>query len=931
MNADFTFLFTDIEGSTRLWEQQQQVMSLLLTDHNCILEHAIASHNGKVFKTVGDGFCAVFDVALDALAAALDAQRALGSVRNRKNPHSVTLKVRMGLHCGPAEERDGDYFGPTLNRTARLMAAASGGQILLSSTIKEHLWQTLPQGIQLRDLGKHRLRDLKETQNIFQIVAPDLSSNFPPIRSLSPRATNLPTQLTSFVGRNNEVDEICRLMRLSHVRLLTLLGSGGIGKTRLSIQAGSNLQDEYEDGVFFVALAPVAYLEGIVEAIAEILKVDDSGDTTLLEALKAHLRNRHLLLILDNFEQVIDTALLISELLEAAPYIKILITSREELMIYGENVYTVPPLTLPETIPMMDPQALMQIPAITLFVERVQSIHHDFSASVVNISHIVEICQRLDGLPLAIELAAVRIRDFSVEEIAKQLSSRLQILSKGPRDFPSRQRTMRGAIEWSYDMLTELEQEAFARLGIFVGAFTPEAAAAIAGVEGLSRLKQKSLIHQFDDGKVTSFLMLETLREYALEQLHVLCDSETLQRRHADYYLQLIKTAEPHLTGANQVEWFSRLEVEKHNVQASLEWLLSRDDIEKAACMAAVLWRFWGAQSRLSLGTYWMEQVLSHHEAMSTALHAEVTHGIGRLLFHRCRYLEATEYLKSSLALYEKSNNQNGQAATHLSLGEIQLLQANHLSAEKHLQTSLTLYLELEDQAGLARCVGQLGRLAVREDNLAGAESLFKFSLDLTRRHGSTESTAMVMNDLAEVLRAQQKYDEAAVFYHQCLALYRELDFRIGVAVILHNVGQVARQLHDYREALQFFQEALSLMHDFEEKQIIAECLAGIGGVFLSIEEKEYAVHCLSAADALIDTLHLQLNLADRVQYESTLSEGRQQLDEATWKGLWLEGQSMPLEQIVTNTLRMCKDKLSSDAANLTDDFFTRLPNKVSG
>jgi predicted ATPase/class 3 adenylate cyclase len=904
MDKKFTFLFTDIEGSTRLWEQQPEVMSVLLTEHNQLLEQAIVSRNGKVFKTVGDGFCAVFNSGSEALAAAVTAQNALHQTQSQKNTQSVRLKVRMGLHSGTAEERDGDYFGPTLNRVARLMATASGGQILVSSAVKECVGELLPQKIELRDLGKHKLRDLKQAEHIFQVVSPDLPNRFPPIKSLSPRPTNLPAQLTSFVGRELEVDEVCRLLRMSYVRLLTLLGPGGIGKTRLSIQVGESLQDEYEDGIFFVALAPISHPQSVIEAIAGALKVEETGESTLLEVVKTYLRDRHLLLILDNFEQVIDAAPLVNDLLASAQHLKVLTTSREELIVYGEHVYTVSPLQLPEKTQFLNVETLLEFSAIAMFVERVRSVQPDFMVDTTNASDVIEICQRLDGLPLAIELAAVRIRDLSVKMIAEQLVSRLQVLSKGPRDFSPRQRTMRGAIEWSYDLLSAEEQQAFARLSIFVGPFTPDAAYAVTGVQNLTRLKEKSLIHQIqEEEQPVTFLMLETLREYALEQLNARSELEMLQCYHVDYYLQLTEIAEPNLTGQKQIEWFNRLEKENHNIQAALERLSNWKDYERAGRMVAVLWRAWSAHSRLSLGSHWLEHVLKYPQALSKHVYAKVTHGAGRLLFLQHRYSKAAAYLKHSLLLYEQTDDRQGQAAVYLSLGEIDLRQTNTLQAERHFQNSLVLYLALDDQAGMARCLNQLGRLALREGNLPGAETLFQRSLELLREWGSTESTAMVMNDLAEVLRAQGKYTDAAVLYHESLALYRQLGFEVGVAVILHNLGQVTRQSGDYPEALRLFREAFNLLQELEEKQPLIECLTGIGGVFLYMDDTERAVRFFSAANALMNATCIQLDFADQTEYESNMDLTRRRLDETTWEALWLDGQSMQLEQIFADVL----------------------------
>ncbi len=905
MEKNYTFLFTDIEGSTRKWEQHPQAMSRLLTEHNSILRQSIESHNGHVFKTVGDGFCAVFDSPHDAISAVLNAQNTLSRLEPSESTDFIRIKVRMGLHTGTAELQGGDYFGPTLNRVARTMAAASGGQTLLSTATRDAVYNALPQGIELRDLGRHRLRDLNEEEHIFQLVSPKLANHFPPIKTMSPRATNIPAQLTSFVGRDEDVSEICRLLRLPNVRLMTLLGAGGIGKSRLSLQVAEYLQDEYEDGTFLVALAPIRRPEAVIEVIAQTLKVEESGTSTILEAVKAHLQNRQLLLVLDNFEQVIDAAPLVNDLLAVAPRLKVLTTSREELLIYGEHVYQLMPLTLPDSTQIIDLKALKSYTAVALFLERVRSIQPDFVVDAENAPDVIEICRRLDGLPLAIELAAVRARDLSIGEIAQQLISRLQVLSKGPRDFPSRQRTIRGAIEWSYDILPAEEQRAFAHLAVFVGTFTTEAADVITGAETLNRLREKSLIQQTDeDENVVTFIMLETLREYALEKLIASNELESMQSRHADYYLQLTETAEPHLTRERQAEWFHRLEIEQNNLQAALDWRIANADYQQAGRMVGVLWRFWSAHSRLSVGTNWIEQVLTHAQSLTPSVHAKVLHGAGRLFLLQYRYPEAKTHLQSSLPLYEQSNDQDGLAAVYVSLGEIALDKSDVLGAEGNFQHALALYVALDDQAGFARCLGQLGRLAVREGNFVAAESLFQQSLELIRRFGSTESIAMVMNDLAEVLRTQKKLDEAAALYHESLALYRELHFDVGEAVILHNLGQVARQLTRYPEALGYFREALGFLTGMEEPQIIVECLVGMAGVLVDMGDIERAVRYLAAAKALMNIVGIRLDVADQAGYDNTLTMTHGKLAEAAWATIWDAGQSTPLKQILAEALQ---------------------------
>ncbi|MEP6986983.1 MAG: tetratricopeptide repeat protein, partial [Chloroflexota bacterium] len=818
---------------------------------------------------------------------------------------SISIKVRMGLHTGAAEERSGDYFGPTLNRVARLMAAASGGQTLISSATKDVVVNALPQGVELRDLGKHRLRDLNDEEHIFQIMLAGLVNYFPPIKSLSPRVTNLPAQLTSFVGRNNDVTEVCRFLHRPDVRLMTLLGPGGIGKSRLSLQVGASLQDEYEDGIFFVALAPVSRPEAVIETIAQTLKVEEVGTATLLEAVKSHLHQRQILLVLDNFEQIIDAAPLVNELLAAAPRLKVLTTSREELLIYGEHVYQVAPLTLPEGTQTLDPVSLLRYSALALFVDRVRSTQVDFTMDTSNSADILSICRRLDGLPLAIELAAVRARDLSIHEIAEQLSNRLQTLVTTLAIGVAKQRTMRGAIEWSYDLLSPEEQQTFARLGVFVGAFTVEAADAIADAQTLNRLVGKSLIQQRqEDEESITFTLLETLREYAVEQLMARAEFETMQRLHADYYLQLTETAEPNLTGERQAEWFSRLEYEQNNVQAALEYRLNHGEFLEAGRMVGILWRFWSAHSLLSVGIYWIGQVLKHSQTLPAAVQARVRHGAGRLLFIQHRYPKAVEHLKASLPLYEQSGDQSGESAVYLSLGEIELRQKNILAAEGYFQNSLALYTALDDQAGFARCLGQLGRLAVQEGNLVGAEALYQQSLELIRQYGSSESIAYGMNDLAEVLRTQKKYSEASALYQESLGLYRHLHFDVGQAVILHNLGQVARQLGNDEEALAFFQEALGLLQALEETQIIAECLAGLGGVYVQLGAVEKAVRLLSAAQALMSAIPSQLDSVDQIEYDKSLGLAHRQLDDSVWSSAWAAGQSTSLSLIIASVLQ---------------------------
>jgi class 3 adenylate cyclase len=461
-----TFLFTDIEGSTKLWEDNAPAMQAALARHDELLKSSIEDHGGYVFKTVGDAFCCAFPTAPDALKAALETQRRLlSSEREQSGP----LRVRMALHTGAAEERDGDYFGPPVNRVARLLSAAHGGQVLLSLPAQELVRDQLPADTSLMDLGEHRLKDLFRPERIFQLLVPGLPSEFPPLRTLDAYHNNLPPQPTPLIGREKEVAEVCQRLSRPEVRLLTLTGPGGTGKTRLALQAAAELTQEFDEGVFFISLAAIRDPQLVVGVVAGTLGVKEEGGQPLLESLEYYLGEKRMLLLVDNFEQVLEAAPMVTEMLSAAPNLKVLATSRILLRLYGEHEYAVPPLGLPDPQRPPSVETLTHYEAVRLFLERSQASRADFSVTSDNASAVAEICVRLDGLPLAIELAAARIKVLPPKKLLDRLSDRLKLLTRGARDLPERQRTLRSTIEWSYGLLDEGEKTLFARLSVFAG------------------------------------------------------------------------------------------------------------------------------------------------------------------------------------------------------------------------------------------------------------------------------------------------------------------------------------------------------------------------------------------------------------------------------------------------------------------------------
>ena len=587
-----TFLFTDLEGSTRLWDMHPDAMHDALARHDEALRSSVEAHEGHVVKMRGDGVHAVFATASAAIVAAVAAQNALSD-----ESWDVTgpLRVRIGIHTGTAALREGDYFGSALNRAARLMDVAHGGQIVCSQSTVDLALDALPDGVSLVDLGEHRLRDLTRAERIFQVSTSTLPSSFPALRSLESYPTNLPVQMTGFVGREGELQEAAAA--LDETRLITLTGVGGVGKTRLAYQVAAEALPEFRDGVFLVEFGGMNDATALEESVAAALLVQQQPGQTITETLVSFLGNKRLLLVLDNCEHLLDPiAQLVNRVLSSAPEIRVLATSREALRVDGEYVMTVPSLPVPDEDATLD--VLRVTDAVRLFVARAHATRSDFALTADNSGAITQVCRRLDGIPLAIELAAARVRSMTPGEIAARLDQRFRLLTGGSRTAASRHQTLRSAIDWSYDALDSSEQALLGRLAICVGGFDLSAAEAIAAGDDIDaldvddavgRLVEKSLVHTIDVGEATRYKLLETIREYAMERLEASGETALLRTRHAAYYTQFAQQAGAGLKGPDERAWLTRVEDEIENLRAAVMWSLASGETHFACSCVCTL------------------------------------------------------------------------------------------------------------------------------------------------------------------------------------------------------------------------------------------------------------------------------------------------------------------------------------------------------
>lgn len=903
-----TFLLTDIEGSTRLWEQHPKAMQAILARHDSLLRNIIERHGGRVIKMTGDGLHAVFAHAEESVTATLACQQALTKESWDELPNP--LRVRMALHTGESEIRDGDYFGTTVNRTARLMSIASGGQILVSSATAELVRDQLPPGAALQDLGEHRLRDIARPQRVYQLIGPDLPTGFLPLRSLNTIPNNLTFPLTSFIGREHEMAEVAKL--LGTTRLLTLIGPGGTGKTRLSLEVAAELLDTFPDGAWFVEFAPLSDPALVPQAVASIWHLPEQPERPLIQTLIAYLRTKTLLLILDNCEHLIDAcAQLVTALLSACPKLKILSSSREALGVAGEIAYPVLSLSLPNASSHSTSETLLQSESARLFVERARAVEPHFVLTTQNVHAVAQICWRLDGIPLALELAAARVRLLSIDQILTRLDDRFRLLKDSNRQVLPRHRTLRALIDWSYDLLNQPERSALAYLSVFAGGWTLAAAEVVLGPDGLdllSNLVDKSLvlIEETSNGE-KRYNLLETIRQYAREKLMESGELSLASELQVEYYHRLAQECEPKLEGSQMVQALNQLEPELDNLRTALEWTLERNP-ETTLQIIASLTYFWRGRGHITEGRRWLSDAFSKLDVLpprdnsreQLTLKAKALWSGGTLAFGQGELIAAHSALAESARLARAVGAQKTLVHALNMLAYAATWIGDGATADAAIEEGLKLARDMNYKLGIGVMLSvQANYAAEIQRDFTSAREFAQQSAPILREVGNPFFIATHVLGIAYITLAQGNYMEARVHLEESERLFRELDDKHMALGVQSERAHIERRLGHYPEATAIYHENILAWQELGHRASLAhefECLA-----FIALAQSQFqrAARLLGAAEILRESLNSPMTALERIEYDQNVAALRSQLDEFDLAKAWTSGRSMTLEQVV--------------------------------
>jgi predicted ATPase/class 3 adenylate cyclase len=867
---NFTFLFTDIERSSELWETHPQAMGRALAQHDTLLRSAFDEHGGHIFKTVGDAFCVAYPNTQDAVDAAIATQRALAAAAWEE---TGPLHVRMAVHQGEAEQRDNDYFGPTLNRVARILAVGHGGQTLLSHVAAEAVRATLPSEISLRDLGERRLKDLRQPERIFQLVVHDLPDDFPPLRSLEVLPNNLPAQVTSFVGREREMAEMKRIF--PSTRLLTLTGPGGAGKTRLSLQVAADVLDQFPHGVWLVELSTLSDPELIPETMINAIGIREVPDKLPLNTLVDALRSRQLLMVLDNCEHLVaDCARIVSTLLRGCPQVKVIASSREALNIEGETIWPLAPLMMPDLRrdqPELDADQIARLEAVQLFVERATAVNPDFRLTPENAPLVARICWRLDGLPLAIELAAARAKLLPLAQILERLDHRFRLLTGGSRSALPRQQTLGALIDWSHELLSEPERILLRRLSVFVAGRTLEMAEAVCGVEGLDSLDVFDLLCSLADKSLlvvetpshgeTRYTMLESIWDYADDKLVQNGEEARFRRRHLDFFVAFAEKAEPHLFAADQKEWLDKLALEHANLNRALR--TSEEDpatVELGLRIAGSLSRYWEIRSYLTEGYEQCKRLLElAGESVPPAVRAKTEFCCGRLSWCQDRDEDALRHYRTAQALYETLGMEIKVAQIEAFLGFTERNEGHNEQAKIHFDK--------------ARAMGE--------------------------KLGSERVTNIALSGYSNLLAAEGDLAQARELKERCIAVFEKTGDRWLFGATTGSLGRICFLAGDLKASRRYITESLAITRDLGNNWSVPYAIEAIGDICSQENEVAKAVRLYGAASAHRESLALEFSRTEQVSYGAALERLHQGIAPEEFQEEWKKGRDLGFQAAV--------------------------------
>jgi len=859
-----TYLFSDIEGSTRLWESEPERMRPALARHDAIASAAVLRNRGTIVKMTGDGVHAAFDSPLDALISVLELQQELAA---SDGSGGIGLKVRCGLHSGADERRRGDFFGPAVNRAARIMSAAHGGQILLSQAVAEGVCESLPAGVTLRDLGAVRLRDLSTPERVYQVLHPQLRAEFPALRSLEATPNNLAQQLNSFIGRERELDEVRALLAAN--RLVTLLGMGGLGKSRLSVQLAAEVMDDYPDGVWLVELAPLSDPQLVAQAVASVLGVKEDAGRPVLDALIKFVRDRQLLIVLDNCEHLVRAcAEFAKQILQAGPRVKVLASSRDYLRVAGERAYQVPTLPAPDPGRSAALDVLSQVESVRLFVDRATASQPSFRLTARNAPAVADICFRLDGIPLALELAAARARAIPVDAIAARLGDRFRLLVSGDQTVLPRQQTLRALIDWSYDLLGDRERTLFQRLAVFAGGWTLEAAEAVGAgddlkqhevLDLLAQLVEKSLVIMDSDS--TRYRMLDTVQHYAREKLDEAESATPARDEHLSFYLALAELARPELAGPEQGVWLGRLDLERENLLAAHAWSDDADyRVDSSLRLVFALRPYWIHRGMFALG---------HRLTLESLDRA----GAERRDLLRCQ-------------------------ALHIA-GQLSNFMGRHEEALGYLNDSLSIATEIQNKARIAAVQQPLGIACLGLGDVARARSHLEEAVRLARELGNKRQLIAAINELAQLHRAEGDPAAAEPLYQTVVALARELGDRQSIAIGLLNLAMVSIERGSAGAPRKMLLEVLAIAEETGSMPAGQSALDVCAGLAALEGQWERAARFYGAAEAQIDRTRMRRDPADQAFLSPLIEKARIALDEAAFAAAQTSGRGLPHEGLL--------------------------------